>query len=72
MDRNVFASIRRGITPEINAIASMVLGVTVTALVIVGLVSWRQARHGRSGGGFEIGGIAVAAPVAAPVTEEPA
>jgi len=72
MDRNVFASIRRGITPEINAIASMVLGVTVTSLVIVGLVSWRQARHGRSGGGFEIGGIAVAAPVAAPVTEEPA
>ena len=66
----VFASIRRGITPEINAIASMVLGVTVTALVIVGVISWRQARHGRSGGGFEIGGIAVAVPVAAPVTEE--
>ncbi len=44
----VFASIRRGITPEINAIASMVLAVTVTALVIVGVVYRRQARQGRT------------------------
>jgi spermidine/putrescine transport system permease protein len=43
----VFASIRRGITPEINAIASLVLGVTVTALVIVGVVYRRQARQTR-------------------------
>jgi len=43
----VFASIRRGITPEINAIASLVLGVTITALVIVGVVYRRQARQDR-------------------------
>ena len=41
----IFSSIRRGITPEINAIASMVLAVTVTALVTVGLVYRRQARQ---------------------------
>src|SRR3990172_2198359 len=35
----------RGITPEINAIASMVLAVTITALVTVGLVYRRQARQ---------------------------
>ncbi len=40
----VFASIRRGITPEINAIATMVLAVTVTALAIVGLAYRRQVR----------------------------
>ena len=63
MDRNVFASIRRGITPEINAIASMVLGVTVTALVIVGLVYRRQARQGRSSDALELESLAVAVPV---------
>src|SRR3990172_6489821 len=41
----IFSSIRRGITPEINAIASMVLAVTITALVTVGLVYRRQARQ---------------------------
>jgi spermidine/putrescine transport system permease protein len=61
----VFASIRRGITPEINAIASMVLGVTVTALVIVGVVYRRQARQGRPSDGLELGPLAVAEPVAA-------
>jgi spermidine/putrescine transport system permease protein len=40
----VFASIRRGITPEINAIASMVLSVTVTMLVVVGLMYRRSSR----------------------------
>ena len=45
----VFASIRRGITPEINAIATMVLAVTVTALVIVGLAYRRQVQLGRTG-----------------------
>jgi spermidine/putrescine transport system permease protein len=63
----VFASIRRGITPEINAIASMVLGVTVTALVIVGLVYRRQARQDRTADDLERGDLAVAVPVA----EEP-
>lgn len=64
----VFASIRRGITPEINAIASMVLAVTVTALVIVGLVYRRQARQTRTGDGPGFGTLAVAVPIG----EEPA
>ncbi len=63
----VFASIRRGITPEINAIASMVLAVTVTALVIVGLVYRRQVRQDRVGDGPQRQTQAVALPVA----EEP-
>ena len=44
----VFSSIRRGITPEINAIATMVLAITVTALVIVGLAYRRQLRQSRT------------------------
>ena len=40
----VFSSIRRGITPEINAIATMVLAVTATLLVIVGLIYRRSVR----------------------------
>ena len=40
----VFSSIRRGITPEINAIASMVLSVTVTMLLVVGLIYRRSSR----------------------------
>ncbi len=59
----VFASIRRGITPEINAIASMVLGVTVTALVIVGVVYRRQLRQSRKGEGLETRTVVVAGPV---------
>jgi spermidine/putrescine transport system permease protein len=42
----VFSSIRRGITPEINAIATMVLSVTATLLVIVGLIYRRSVRAG--------------------------
>jgi spermidine/putrescine transport system permease protein len=41
----VFSSIRRGITPEINAIASMVLAVTATLLLVVGLIYRRQLRQ---------------------------
>jgi spermidine/putrescine transport system permease protein len=40
----VFSSIRRGITPEINAIATMVLLVTATLLLVVGLIYRRQLR----------------------------
>jgi spermidine/putrescine transport system permease protein len=40
----VFSSIRRGITPEINAIAAMVLTVTVTLLVVVGIIYRRSQR----------------------------
>lgn len=40
----VFSSIRRGITPEINAIAAMVLTVTVTLLIAVGVIYRRSSR----------------------------
>lgn len=40
----VFSSIRRGITPEINAIAAMVLTVTVTLLIVVSVVYRRSSR----------------------------
>ncbi len=40
----IFSSIRRGITPEINAIATMVLVMTVTLLVVVGLIYRRSMR----------------------------
>ncbi len=40
----VFSSIKRGITPEINAIAAMVLTVTVTLLIVVGVIYRRSSR----------------------------
>jgi spermidine/putrescine transport system permease protein len=41
----VFSSIRRGITPEVNAIGSMVLGVSLTLLIAAQfLLRARQAR----------------------------
>lgn len=40
----VFASIRRGITPQINAIATMILLVTLSVLLIAWLTYRRQAR----------------------------
>jgi spermidine/putrescine transport system permease protein len=40
----VFSSIRRGITPEINAIATMVLMVTASLLIVAGVVYRRSAR----------------------------
>jgi spermidine/putrescine transport system permease protein len=40
----VFSSIRRGITPEINAIAAIVLTVTASLLLIAGLVYRRSSR----------------------------
>jgi spermidine/putrescine transport system permease protein len=50
----IFNSIRRGITPEINAIAAMVLLVTVSALLLVGLIYRRQARQSRAGRLFDV------------------
>lgn len=40
----IFSSIRRGITPEINAIATIVLIMTATLLVVVGLIYRRSVR----------------------------
>lgn len=44
----VFNSIRRGITPEINAIASMILAVTLVSLAVAGLAYRRQVHHARA------------------------
>ena len=41
----VFSSIRRGVTPEINAIATAVLTVTLSLLFLVVLIVRRQARQ---------------------------
>ncbi len=44
----LFASIRRGVNPEVNAIATVLLGVTILAMVLAGLVFMRGQRRGRS------------------------
>ena len=41
----VFSSIRRGITPEVNAIGSMVLGVSLTLLIIAQALLQRRGRR---------------------------
>lgn len=47
----VFASIRRGVTPAINAIASVMLGVTLTFLFVAQVILRRQSRRPTAGGG---------------------
>ncbi len=42
----VFSSIRRGVTPEINAIGTMVLGMSLTLLVVAQFLLRRRARGG--------------------------
>lgn len=56
----VFGSIRRGITPQINAIASLILLISLTALVVVYLVFRRQAQQSAAVPDKEPGGPAVA------------
>lgn len=46
----VFASIRRGVTPEINAIAAMILAVTLSVLAIAWTIYRRQLSPARSRG----------------------
>lgn len=41
----LFASIRRGVTPEVNAIATVLLAITLAAMTIVGLLSRRRPRR---------------------------
>lgn len=43
----LFASIRRGVTPVVNAIATVLLLVTLTALVMAWFVALRRGRRGR-------------------------
>jgi spermidine/putrescine transport system permease protein len=39
----LFASIRRGVTPQVNAIATVLLAVTITAMAVVGLLLVRRS-----------------------------
>ena len=61
----LFASIRRGVSPQVNAIATVLLGVTILAMVLVGLVF----RHGQRRTGSSVtgpGGDAVSGVVTTP------
>ena len=68
----LFASIRRGVSPEVNAIASVLLGVTIAAMIVAGLVYRRgQRRAGESivrAGDAAVAGV----PLAGPGTPQPA
>lgn len=44
----LFASIRRGVSPEVNAIATVLLTVTILAMVLAGLAYRRGLRRGES------------------------
>ena len=65
----LFASIRRGVSPEVNAIATVLLTVTILAMVTAGVVYRRgQRRSGPSAvtaGDAAISGVAMAPPSAA-------
>jgi spermidine/putrescine transport system permease protein len=57
----LFASIRRGVSPEVNAIATVLLAVTIVSMTLAGLVVRRGQR--RAGGGL---GRATTEPVEVP------
>lgn len=65
-DQNVpiylFASIRRGVTPEVNAIATVLLAVTILAMALAGVMFRRGQRH--SGASVAVTGDAAVAGVA--------
>ena len=68
----LFASIRRGVSPEVNAIATVLLAVTVAAMIAAGLVYRRGQR--RAGAVIVTAGDAAVAgvPLAGPGTPQPA
>ena len=43
----VFSSIRRGVTPEINAIGTMVMGVSLVLFILAQLLLKRERRKSR-------------------------
>jgi spermidine/putrescine transport system permease protein len=63
----LFASIRRGVSPEVNAIATVLLSVTVGAMVLAGL-AYRRGRRG-SGPTAAVAGDAAVSGVAMTVPE---
>ena len=68
----LFASIRRGVSPEVNAIATVLLAVTIAAMIAAGLVYRRGQR--RAGATIvQAGDAAVAGvPLAGPGAPQPA
>ena len=48
----IFGQVKRGVTPETNAVATMILGLTVAILLTGQLIlMWQARRSGRRGGG---------------------
>lgn len=64
----LFASIRRGVSPDVNAIATVLLAVTILAMVLAGLVYRRGQRRSGSGatsaGDSAVSGVAMSSPPA--------
>jgi spermidine/putrescine transport system permease protein len=49
----IFGEVRKGVTPETNAVATMILGITLATLLIgQALLSWQSRRAGRREGGM--------------------
>ncbi|MBA4501092.1 ABC transporter permease subunit [Marinobacterium marinum] len=44
----VYSSVRLGVSPEINALATIIVGLVAMAVLIAGYILWRQEKHGRS------------------------
>ncbi|MFP5343511.1 MAG: ABC transporter permease [Candidatus Limnocylindria bacterium] len=59
----LFASIRRGVSPEVNAIATVLLAVTILAMAVAGLVyrggQRRSGRSATSAGDAAVAGVAM-------------
>jgi spermidine/putrescine transport system permease protein len=66
----LFASIRRGVSPEVNAIATVLLTVTIVAMITAGLVYRRG--HRRTGAPVDRAGDAAVAGVAIAPAAQPA
>jgi spermidine/putrescine transport system permease protein len=47
----IFGQVKRGVTPETNAVATMILAFTIGMLLIAQMVlTWQGKRQGRTGG----------------------
>jgi spermidine/putrescine transport system permease protein len=58
----LFASIRRGVSPEVNAIATVLLSVTILAMITAGVVYRRGHRRAALVGDAGVPAVLVAAP----------
>jgi putrescine transport system permease protein len=43
----IFSSIRLGVSPEINALAAVIIGIVATGISIAGIIMYRQQKKGR-------------------------